>query len=122
MTPWLRAYLLSTAVPAAAAGALLLGLPPAAPGDPVLAALLVGLGALAANFPVMVSPRYKADAAPAIYLAVVLLFPPAPAVALVGLSALLGEGALCLRRNGVTGRRRRQPIDMVFNTSQLMLV
>ena len=35
----------------------------------VLAALLVVLGAVAANFPVMVSPRYKADATPAIYLA-----------------------------------------------------
>ncbi|MDQ6877389.1 MAG: HD-GYP domain-containing protein [Candidatus Dormibacteraeota bacterium] len=121
MTPWLRAYLLSTAVLAAAACAVLLGLPHDAPGDPVLAGLLVVLGALAANFPVMVSPRYKADAAPAIYLALVLLFPTTSAVGLVGLSALLGEGALCVRRNPSTGRRRRQPIDMVFNSSQLIL-
>jgi putative nucleotidyltransferase with HDIG domain len=90
-------------------------------GDPGLLALLVGLGALAAGFPVMVSPRYKVDATPAIYLACVVLFPPAAAVAAVGLSRVLGDGALCLRRDPATGRMRRQPIDLVFNTSQLML-
>lgn len=121
MTPRLRAYLLAIAAPAAPAVALLLRLPAQSPVDPALAALLVLLGALAANFPVMVSPRYKADAAPAIYLALVVLFPPALAVALVGLIRLLGEGALCLRRNPATGRPRRQPVDLVFNTSQLML-
>ena len=121
MTTWLRLYLLATVAPAVAVTALLLGIPAPAPGDPVLAGLLVLLGALAANFPVMVSPRYKADAAPAIYLALVLLFPPAPAVALIGMSRLLGDGALYLRRNPATGHRRRQPIDLIFNTSQLMV-
>ncbi len=121
MTSWLRPYLLATAVPAVAVTAYLLGLAPSAPGDPLLAAVLVMLGALAANFPVMVSPRYKADATPAIYLACVLLFPPAGAVALIGLSRVLGDGVLCLRRNPASGRRRRRPIDLVFNTSQLML-
>ena len=76
MNPWLRAYLLGAVVPAAAITFVLLGQPSGQQGDPVLAALLVILGALAANFPVMVSPRYKADATPAIYLAMVLLFPP----------------------------------------------
>ncbi|TMB90657.1 MAG: HD-GYP domain-containing protein [Chloroflexi bacterium] len=121
MRPQLRAYLLAMAAPAVAVTLLLLWLPPAPPGDPWLAALLVALGALAANFPVMVSPRYKADAAPAIYIALVLIFPAALAVALVGLIRLVGEGVLCVRRNPATGRRRRQPIDLVFNTSQLML-
>jgi putative nucleotidyltransferase with HDIG domain len=79
------------------------------------------LGAGAANFPVMISPRYKADAAPAVYIAAVLLFTPATAVAVIGLSRLLGDGVLCLRRNPATGRRRRQPLDLVFNTSQLMV-
>jgi putative nucleotidyltransferase with HDIG domain len=51
----------------------------------------------------------------------VLLFSPAIAVALVGLSRILGDGSMCLRRNPVTGTRRRAPIDIVFNTSQLMI-
>src|SRR3982074_269413 len=69
----------------------------------------------------MVSPRYKTDASPAIDLALVLLFPPATAVALVGLSRILGDASLCLRRNPATGKRRRRLIDLVFNSSQLML-
>src|SRR5207302_25831 len=63
----------------------------------------------------------EADATPAIELAIVVLFPPAAAVALIGLTRLIGEGALCVRRNPATGRRRRIPIDLVFNTGQLMM-
>lgn len=121
MSHWLRAYLLAAVVPAAAITLVLLAQPGGPPCDPALAALLVILGALAANFPIMVSPRYKADATPAIYLAMVLLFPPATAVALVGLSRLAGDGALCLRHNPKTQMRRRRPIDLVFNTSQIMV-
>jgi putative nucleotidyltransferase with HDIG domain len=121
VTPLLRTYLLATAAPAVAAALLLLGLPPTAGGDPLLMVLLVVLAAIAANFPIMLSPRYKTDAAPAIDLAFVILFPPATAVALVGLSRILGDGSLCLRRNPASGNRRRQPIDLVFNTSQLMI-
>jgi putative nucleotidyltransferase with HDIG domain len=121
MTPLVRAFWLATTAPAVAAALLLLGLAPAASGDPLLMVLLVVLGAVAANFPVMVSPRYKTDASPAIDLALVLLFPPATAVALVGLSRILGDGLLCLRRNPLTGTRRRNSIDLVFNTSQLMI-
>src|ERR1700716_148358 len=121
MTPSIRAYLLATAAPAVAASWLLLGLPPATPGDPVLMLLLVVLGAIAANFSIMVSPRYKTDAAPAIDLALVLLFAPGAAVALVGLSRILGEGSLSLRRNPSTGTRRRNGTDIIFNTSQLMV-
>jgi hypothetical protein len=123
MTPLLRAYLLTMAYPAVVLAAWLLKLPGAAdgPGDPVLMGVLIVLGALATNFPVAVSPRYKADAAPAVYMAAVLLFSPAAAVGLIGFSRLLGEGVLCLRRNPATGYHRRQPVDLVFNTSQLML-
>jgi HD-GYP domain-containing protein (c-di-GMP phosphodiesterase class II) len=123
MTPLLRFYLLVLAAPAVALTVALLGIPApaAAPGDPILMVVLIVLGAVATNFPVMVSPRYQADAAPAVYLAAVLLFAPADAVAVIGASGLLGEGALCLRHNPATGHRKRAPIDLVFNTSQLML-
>jgi putative nucleotidyltransferase with HDIG domain len=107
--------------PAVAVALLLSDLTPRSFGDPALMALLVLLGAGAANFSIMLSPRYKADAAPAIDLALVILFAPGAAVALVGLSRLFGEGMLCLRRNPSTGTRRRHPIDLVFNTSQLMI-
>src|SRR5438445_10554818 len=110
----LRVYLLAVAAPATAVAALLLRLPSSAHPDPVLAALLVALGAIAANFPVMVTRSYKADATPAIELAIVVMFPPATAVALVGLTRLIGETALCVRG-------RRLPIDLIFNTGQLML-
>jgi putative nucleotidyltransferase with HDIG domain len=121
MRPLLRTYFLASAAPAVAVVLLLLGLGPSPAGDPVLMVLLVVLGALATNFPIMVSPRYQTSAAPAIDLALVLLFPPATAVALVGLSKILGNGLLFLRRNPATSKRRRQLIDLVFNTSQLML-
>jgi HD-GYP domain-containing protein (c-di-GMP phosphodiesterase class II) len=120
MTPLLRGYLLAMAAPAVVLTAMLLGLPAQAPGDPALMAVLLLLGAVASNFPVMVSPRLKTDAAPAVYLAAVLLFPAATAVALIGGSRLLGEGVLCFRRNPATGFRRRQPVDLVFNTSRFM--
>jgi putative nucleotidyltransferase with HDIG domain len=121
MAPLLRGYALAIAVPAVAAALLLVGMPATTAGDPVLMVLLVVLSAVAANFPVMVSPRYKTDAAPAIDLAFVLLFPPATAVALVGFSRILGDGTLCLRRNPATGNARRLPVDLVFNASQLMI-
>ena len=116
----LRAYLLGMAAPAVAVAAGLLAYPRGA-ADPVLAAVLLAVGVLAANFPVMIRKNYKADAAPAVDLAFVVLFPAAPAVALVGLSRWLGDGILCLRRNPATGKHRRRPVDLIFNTSQLMV-
>jgi len=115
-----RLYLLGIAAPAAAVLVLMLGLPQA-PSDPVLAAILAGIGVLAANFPVMIRKNYKVDATPAVDLALVVLFPAATAVALVGLARFLGDGILCLRRNPNTGKRRRRPIDLLFNTSQMIL-
>ena len=121
MTPVQRGYLLALSAPAVALTGSLLGLPAGSPGDPALMVVLLLLGAVATTYPVMVSPRYKADVSPAIHIAMVLLFQPAIAVALIGASGLLGEGALCLRRDPATGTPRRAPIDLVFNTSQLML-
>ena len=121
MPSLLRAYLLTMAAPAVVLGAALLGMPAAANGDPLLMAVLMFLGAAATNFPVTVSPRLKADPAPAVYLAMVLLFAPAAAVAMIGGSRIVGEGLLCLRRNPATGFHRREPIDLVFNSSQLMV-
>jgi len=120
MTPLLRVYLLVMVAPAAVLTAAV-AREPSAPSDAVLMVVLIALGAVATNFPVRISRHYKAHAAPAIHLAAVLLFSPAAAVAVIGSSALLGEGVLCLRRNPATGFRRRQPVDIVFNTSQLML-
>src|SRR6266568_7711536 len=120
MNRGLRLYLVGIAVPAAAVLGAVLGLP-GTPSDPVLAAVLVSIGALAANFPVMIRKNYKVDATPAVDLALVVLFPAATAVALVGLGRFLGDGTLCLRRNLNTGKRRRRPIDLLFNTSQMIL-
>jgi len=120
MTLTLRVYLLAMAAPAALVTAAVLRTP-SSPGDPALMFVLVVLGAVATNFPVMISGHYKAHAAPAIHFAAVLLFSPAIAVAVIGLSSLIGEGTLCLRRNPATGNRRRAPADVVFNTSQLIL-
>ena len=116
----LRFYLLGIAAPAAAVLLLLLGLP-RGPSDPVLAAILASIGVLAANFPVMIRKNYKVDATPAVDLALVVLFPAATAVALVGLARFLGDGTMCLRRNPTTGKRRRRPVDLLFNTSQMIL-
>src|SRR5438445_395637 len=120
MAPPLRVYLLVMVAPAAVLTAAV-ARELSAPSDAVLMVVLIALGAVATNFPVRISRHYKAHAAPAIHLAAVLLFSPAAAVAVIGSSALLGEGVLCLRRNPATGFRRRQPVDVVFNTSQLML-
>src|SRR5260370_6783401 len=98
MPPLLRAYLLAMAAPAVVLTAMLLGRPPEAPGDPVLLVVLLLLGAVASNFPVMVSPRLKPDAAPAVYLAAVLLFPPVTAVALIGRGPEVRGGGGLLRR------------------------
>lgn len=116
----LRFYLLGLAAPAAVVLVLMLGLP-RAPSDPVMAAVLAAIGVVAANFPVMIRKNYKVDATPAIDLALVVLLPAATAVALVGLVRIFGDAALCMRRNPNTGKRRRRPIDLLFNTSQMIL-
>ncbi|HEV2217009.1 MAG TPA: HD domain-containing phosphohydrolase [Candidatus Dormibacteraeota bacterium] len=116
----LRVYLLGMTLPAVLVASGLLAYPHSS-ADPVLAGALAAVGVLAANFPVMIRKNYKADAAPAVDLAFVVLFPAGAAVALVGLCRLVGDGILCLRRNPATGKRRRRPVDLIFNTGQLMV-
>ena len=116
----LRAYLLGMVLPATAIAWLLFRTQRGI-ADPALAAVLLTIGVLAANFPVMIRKNYKADAAPAIDLAFVVLFPAGAAVALVGLSRLVGDGIMCLRRNPATGKHRRRPVDLIFNTGMLMV-
>src|SRR5260370_13863023 len=106
MTPLLRAYRLAMAAPAVVVTAMLLGRPPEAPGDPVLLVVLLLLGAVASNFPVVVSPRLKTDAAPAVYLAAVLLFPPVTAVALIRGIPPLREARLFFPRHPTTRLHR----------------
>lgn len=113
--------MLGITAPAGAVAWLLLGLGNTMTGDLELAAVLILVGAIAANFPVAVTPRYKTDATPAVYLATILLFSPAAAVALIGLSRLIAEVILCVRRNPTTGKHRRRTSDLVFNTSMIML-
>ncbi|MGH7775971.1 MAG: hypothetical protein ACREPI_02185, partial [Candidatus Dormibacterales bacterium] len=50
-------------------------------GDAVLWAVLVAQALLLLHFPVLISPRFKVDAAPAIYFAALLLLSPAAAMA-----------------------------------------
>src|SRR5260370_39771002 len=97
MTPLVRVYLLAMTAPCALMVAAVLRTP-STPGDPLLVFVLVVLGAVATNFPVMISRHYKADATPAIHLAAVLLFTPALAVAVIGSGARLGQRVLGLRR------------------------
>ncbi|HET7769837.1 MAG TPA: HAMP domain-containing sensor histidine kinase [Chloroflexota bacterium] len=89
--------------------------------DLVLVALLVALGALAQHFPLEAGPRRKVDTSVAVYLADVLLFGAALGTAVVGVTQLLGQGTLALRRDDTTGARRRTVRTVVFNTGQMML-
>jgi HD-GYP domain-containing protein (c-di-GMP phosphodiesterase class II) len=84
-----------------------------------LAALFVLLAATASHFPVELTPRFKTTVATAVHFAILLTFPGPIAVALVGLSVLLGNGTLALRRNR-DGRRRRGVYDSLVNTAQMM--
>jgi HD-GYP domain-containing protein (c-di-GMP phosphodiesterase class II) len=88
--------------------------------DPRLMAVFVLLGATASHFPVELTPRFKTNVATAVNFAILLLFPAPIAVGVVGLSVLLGNGTLTLRRNP-DGRRRRGVYDSLFNTAQMMI-
>jgi HD-GYP domain-containing protein (c-di-GMP phosphodiesterase class II) len=88
--------------------------------DPGMMAMFVLLGATASHFPVELTPRFKTNVATAVNFAILLLFPAPIALGLVGLSVLLGNGTLALRRNR-DGRRRRGVYDSLFNTAQMMI-
>ncbi len=85
-----------------------------------LMGVFVLLGATATHFPVELTPRFKTNVATAVNFAILLLFPAPIAVGLVGLSVLLGNGTLALRRSR-NRRRRRGVYDSLFNTAQMMI-
>jgi HD-GYP domain-containing protein (c-di-GMP phosphodiesterase class II) len=88
--------------------------------DPRLMAAFVLLGATASHFPVELTPRFKSNVATAVNFAILVLFPAPFAIGLIGLSVLLGNGTLALRRNR-DGRRRRGVYDTLFNAAQMMI-
>src|ERR1700694_1360440 len=85
-----------------------------------LMAVFFLLGAIASHFPVELTPRFKTTVTSAVNMAILLLFPAPIAVGLVGLSVLLGDSTLALRRNS-DRRRRRGAYDSLFNTAQMMV-
>jgi signal transduction histidine kinase len=86
-----------------------------------LSGLLVAMAVLAQHFPVVIGRDRKVDVSTAAYFACVLLFSPPLAVALVGLSQLLGQFTLARRRNPVSGRPLRTARSALFNTGQAMV-
>jgi HD-GYP domain-containing protein (c-di-GMP phosphodiesterase class II) len=88
--------------------------------DPGLVVVFVLFGATASHFPVELTPRFKTNVATAVNFATLLLFPAPVAIAMIGLSVLLGNGTLAMRRNR-EGRRRRGTYDTIFNSSQMIL-
>lgn len=91
------------------------------PSTLIAGALLVGLAIAAQHFPISVAPQNKADLSMAVYFAVLLLFGGAPAVGLVAISQLLGQGSLALRTNPRNGARRRSFRSVIFNVCQLVI-
>jgi signal transduction histidine kinase len=90
------------------------------PADLGLAVSLLVLGVLAQHFLLEVAPHHKIDMSLAADFAVLLLFPPAAAIVVVGLAQALGQATLAMRRNPATGRRRRGLRGILFNTGQLV--
>ena len=83
--------------------------------------LLVGAAVAAQHFPFSLGTGHKVTLGGAVYFADVLLLGPLLAVPVVGASELLGQGLLALRRDPVSGRRRRGPAGVAFNTAQQVL-
>jgi signal transduction histidine kinase len=79
--------------------------------------LLVCAAIAAQHFPFSPGTGHKVMLGGAVYYADVLLLGPVLAVPLVAASALLGQGLLALRRDPVSGRRRRGPAGIAFNTA-----
>lgn len=89
--------------------------------DPLLVVLLGGMAMVATHFPLQLTPRYKIDLSITAYFAAILLFAPPIAIVLIAASRLGAELLLCLRRNPVSGKRRRSPRAAVFNAAQLTI-
>ena len=80
-----------------------------------LAIELVLLGAIAQHFPLPIGPQHKVDTSIAVYFACVLLFDTPAAVVVVGVSQVLGQATLALRRVPGTGKRMRGARGVLFN-------
>ena len=83
--------------------------------------LLVGAAVVAQHFPFSLGTGHKVMLGGAVYFADVLLLGPLLAVPVVGASELLGQALLTLRRDPLSGRRRRGPAGVAFNTAQQVL-
>ncbi|HEV7214297.1 MAG TPA: hypothetical protein VGP33_04165, partial [Chloroflexota bacterium] len=93
------------------------------PSNPNLGilALLAALAITAQQYPFVLGPQHKANAAIGCYFAALLLFGPSTALALTAGSQLVGGMLLHLRHNPRTGKPRRGLPEVVFNTAQLTL-
>lgn len=91
------------------------------PADFGLMALLVVLAAVAMHFPLQLTPHYKVDVSIAVVFAFLLLFGAPVALALTGISLLLGGATLTPRRNPATGKRLRTARSVLFNTGQFVV-
>ena len=89
---------------------------PAGQRDLALMALLGALAVVAVNFPLRVTSGLKKNVADAVYFADLLLFGAPAAIALVGVSQVVGGVVHTLRR----GTGGRTPLTTVFNTGQYM--
>ncbi|MGN6358962.1 MAG: sensor domain-containing protein [Thermomicrobiales bacterium] len=88
---------------------------------PGLLVLLTVLAVVAQQFSLVLTPRYQVNVAPAIYFAALLLLGASAAMALTGVSQVLGGALLAVRWNPQTARRRRGLPGVLFNAAQLML-
>jgi hypothetical protein len=114
-------YLWTVALISIAVLAILASTSQGGPAPLGLAIELVLLGAIAQHFPLPVGPQHKIDTSIAVYFACVLLFDTPAAVVVVGVSQVLGQATLALRRVPGTGKRMRGARGVLFNTSQLVL-
>ena len=118
---------LYVAVTAAAAAALFAhwawaaGRPAPAGSALLLMAILAVQAAVLVHFPVLVAPRFKVDATPAIYFAGLLLLGPGPGMVVTGASRLVAELVMVARVDPSRGRRMATPVSAVFNAAQLTL-
>ena len=114
-------YLWAVGVASVVVLAWLARLAPPVPVELGLAAELVVLAVVAQHFPMPLGPQHKLDTSIAVYFACLLLFDAPQAVVLVGISQLVGQATLALRRSPSTGKRMRGARGVLFNTSQLVL-
>ena len=83
--------------------------------------LLVCAAVAAQHFPFSLGTGHKVMLGGAVYFADVLLLGPLLAVPVVAASELLGQGAAGAAPRPVSGRRRRGPAGVAFNTAQQVL-